>query len=107
MSRKAAPPTPESIRQRAANRAGRNRAEPGLTPDRGTEEVSKTFEVIGRRRIAGHKPGAQVKLTLTQGVIDSLIEAGHIKEVVQSEPKAEPVKAKPVKAPEKEGSSNG
>jgi hypothetical protein len=103
--RKAAPPSPDSFRQRAENRANRRKAEPGDTPARGTSEITKTYEVIGQRRVAGHVPGETFQLTMTQGEIDALIEAGHIKEV---KPPA-PEKAKTVSgtATVKKESGNG
>lgn len=103
--RKALAPSAESFEQRAANRAGGNRAKPGVTPERGDTEVSRTFLIIGRHKIAGHKPGQEIELTLTQNEIDALIEAGHVREVQPK--KAEPVKVTPEKAIEKKGLSNG
>ncbi|MYV58041.1 hypothetical protein [Streptomyces sp. SID3212] len=103
--RKALPPSPESYRQRAENRANRRRAVPGDKPARGISEVTKTYKVVGRRRVAGHAPGETFQLTMTQGEIDALIEAGHIEEI---EPSA-PEKAKPVSgtATVKKESGNG
>jgi hypothetical protein len=69
MAGKAPVPSEETVANRKSNRE--------------LDWIEGTFEVIGKHAIAGYRKGEKAVLSMSRKAIESLIEAGHIKPVVE------------------------
>lgn len=52
------------------------------------DAVEGLFEVVGRHAVNGARRGEQVALRMGRKALEALIEAGHVKPVVQDKPAA-------------------